>query len=306
MVHWPPCIRRLQAHHAALRSSSHIGATAPAVAEPPCSIPRRRRGRGRIPQSQLGAAVGEAQLRDAAVCDSSWDDSGSRLVVDAGSIVQSAVCPCCTCSSSRPHGRYQRWVADCPSFGQPVTLAVEVRRFKCVNPGCTRQTFTERIETLVAAGQRRTLRLVETVRSLGYALGGEAAARLAARLGVRISGPTVLRDLRRGGCPPPATVPVVIGIDDWALARGHRYGTIVVDLEKRRPIELLAERDAATVVAWLKEQPAVRSLPVTEPALTPTRRAPLHPMHSRWLTAGTYWPTCATPSSGCCCAARES
>ncbi|WP_157119446.1 ISL3 family transposase, partial [Azohydromonas lata] len=59
------------------------------------------------------------------------------------------------------------------------------------------------------------------------------------------------------GCPPPTTVPVVIGIDDWAIARGHRYGTIVVDLEKQRPIELLAGRDAATVVAWLKEQPAV-------------------------------------------------
>ncbi|MDZ5460914.1 ISL3 family transposase [Azohydromonas lata] len=188
---------------------------------------------------------------------SSWDDSGSRLVVDAGSLVQSAVCPRCICSSSRLHGRYRRWAADCPSFGQAVTLAVEVRRFKCVNPGCTRRTFTERIETLVAAGQRRTQRLVEAVRSLGYALGGEAAARLAARLGMRISGPAVLRDLRRAGCPPPATIPVVIGIDDWAPARGHRYGTIVVDLEKRRLIELLAERDAATVVAWLKEQPAV-------------------------------------------------
>lgn len=188
---------------------------------------------------------------------SSWDDSGSRLVVDAGSVVQSAACPRCTCSSSRPHGRYRRWVADCPSFGQAVTLAVEVRRFKCVNPGCTRRTFTERIETLVAAGQRRTLRLVEAVRSLGYALGGEAAARLAARLGMRISGPTVLRDLRRAGCPPPAAVPVVIGIDDWALARGHRYGTIIVDLEKHRPIDLLAGRDAATVVGWLQDQPAV-------------------------------------------------
>ena len=100
-----------------------------------------------------------------------------------------------------------------------MTFAVEVRRFKCVNPpGCPRRTFSERVETLVAAGQRRTLRLVEAVRSLGYALGGEAAVRLAARLGMRVSGPTVLRDLRRAGCPPSTTVPVIIGIDDWATS----------------------------------------------------------------------------------------
>jgi transposase len=187
----------------------------------------------------------------------SWDDSGSRLVVEAGSVVESAVCPRCACGSARPHGRFQRWVADNPCFGQPVTLAIEVRRFKCINPGCPRRTFCERIETLVSAGRRRTLRLVEALRSLGYALGGEAAARLAARLGMRISGPTVLRELRRAGCSPPASVPVVIGIDDWALARGHKYGTIVVDLEERRPIELLAERDAATVVPWLRLHPEV-------------------------------------------------
>ena len=46
-------------------------------------------------------------------------------------------------------------------------------------------------------------------------------------------------------------VPVVIGIDEWALARGHRYGTSVVDLQRRRPIELLAEHDAAMLVPWL-------------------------------------------------------
>ena len=129
----------------------------------------------------------------------SWDDSGSRLVVEAGSTVQSAVCPRCACGSARSHGRFRRWVADNPCFGQPVTLAIEVRRFKCINPGCPRRTFCERIETLVAAGRRRTLRLVEALLSLGYALGGEAAARLAARLGLPISGPTVLRELRRAG-----------------------------------------------------------------------------------------------------------
>ena len=71
-----------------------------------------------------------------------------------------------------------------------------------------------------------------------------------------VSGPTVLRELRRAGCLPPPD-PVVTGIDDWALARGHRYGTIVVDLDRHCPIKLLAGRDAPTVVSWLKEQPGI-------------------------------------------------
>ena len=120
----------------------------------------------------------------------SWDDGGGRLVVDAASIVRWAACPRCARGSARPHGRYRRCVADSPCFGQPVTLAVEIRRFKCVNPACPQRTFSERIETLAATDRRRTLRLAEELRSLGYALGGEAAARLAARPGICISGPT--------------------------------------------------------------------------------------------------------------------
>ena len=188
----------------------------------------------------------------------SWDDGGSRLVVDAASIVRWAACPRCARGSARPHGRYRRWVADSPCFGQPVTLAVEIRRFKCVNSACPQRTFSERLMTLAGPGQRRTRRLAEGLRSLGYALGGEAAARLAARLGICISGPTVLRELRRAGCQERAAAPVIIGIDDWAIARGHRYGTIVVDLQRRQPIELLPGRDVATVVPWLRATPGVK------------------------------------------------
>ena len=139
----------------------------------------------------------------------------------------------------------------------PVTLAVEIRRFKCVNRRCPQRTFSECIEPLAVARQRRTVRLIQAVRILRYALGGEAAARLGEKLGMPVSGPTVLRELRRAGCPPPQASPVVVGIDDWAIARRHHYGTIMVDLERHCPIELLEGRDTTSVIPWLQAQPAV-------------------------------------------------
>jgi len=139
-----------------------------------------------------------------------------------------------------------------------VTISVEIRRFKCANANCSQGTFSERLDAMAAPGQRRTRRLDEALRSLGYALGGAAAARLALRLGMRTSDDTILRELRRAGCPQPATSPVVVGIDDWAIARGHRYGTIIVDLEKRRPIEVLGGREATIVADWLQQHPTVK------------------------------------------------
>ena len=187
----------------------------------------------------------------------SWTDSGSRLRVQAVSVVESALCPGCAGRSSQRHGLVWRTLADCPSFGMAVTLEVQVRRFKCANLSCKRRTFSEPIEPLAGRRQRRTWRLRRQHLLVGYALGGEAGARLAAHLGMRLSGAALLAQLRAAGCTPHAQEPQVIGIDDWALARRHRYGTIVVDLETRRPIELLAGRDAATVVGWLKERRAV-------------------------------------------------
>ena len=182
-----------------------------------------------------------------------WAEQSNGLMVEAHSTVRRAACPRCSTRSSRLHGHYRRAIADSPCFGRPVTLAVEIRRFKCINDCCAQRTFCECIEPLAVARQRRTLRLMQGVWALGYALGGQAGARLGWQLGMPVSGPTVLRELRRAGCSPTPD-PVVIGIDDWALARGHRYGTIVVDLDRHCPIELLAGRDAPTVVSWLKEQ----------------------------------------------------
>lgn len=97
---------------------------------------------------------------------------------------------------------------------------------------------------------------------VGLALGGLPSARLLRQLGMQVSGDTILRTLSRSmagfEASRPDESPREIGIDDWAYRRGHHYGTIVVDLERQCPIELLPDRDTATVTAWLKKQPNVR------------------------------------------------
>ena len=188
----------------------------------------------------------------------SCQDGEDGLTVQVCSPVRWAACPRCFRRSRQRHGRYHRRLDDQPSFGHPVTISLEIRRFKCGNAKCSQRTFSERIDALAAPGQRRTQRLNEALRSIGYSLGGSAAARLAARLGMNISGATMLRELRRGGCPAQtATKPIVIGIDDWAIKRGHRYGTIIVDLQRRRPIEVLGGRESTIVADWLEKHPTV-------------------------------------------------
>ena len=69
-----------------------------------------------------------------------------------------------------------------------------------------------------------------------------------------VSGDTLLRLVQATGPEPPPS-PRVVGIDDWAWRRGQRYGTIVCDLERERVIDLLPDRSAGAVAAWLRRHP---------------------------------------------------
>jgi hypothetical protein len=143
-------------------------------------------------------------------------------------------------------------------MGRSVNLSVQVRRFKCINPQCSRTTFVEEIGALAPAKQRRTVGLSGAWCAMAQALGGSAAARISARLGMPTSRDTLLRELRRLGREVTTAPPVVVGIDDWAITRGHRYGTIVVDLERRCPIEVLDGRESTSVADWLQRHPSIQ------------------------------------------------
>jgi hypothetical protein len=95
--------------------------------------------------------------------------------------------------------------------------------------------------------------MVEEQRQLALSKGGEAAARICQRQGMRGSGKTLLRFVCHAPLPVRHT-PRVLGVDDWAMSKGRTYGTILVDLERHQPVDLLADRTSASLEQWLKVQ----------------------------------------------------
>ena len=169
----------------------------------------------------------------------------------------SAVCPECTRPSTRIRGRYTRTLADLPCQGRAVRVRLEVRRFVCATRGCPRTTFAERFPQLSRAYARRTLRQAEALTEVAFAVGGKAGAQLAKRLAMPTSRETLLRLIRSTAVPQRKT-PQVLGLDDFAWKKGDRYGTLLVDLQAHCPVEVLPDREAATVVRWLRAHRGVQ------------------------------------------------
>lgn len=179
------------------------------------------------------------------------------VVVTASAKAPTVPCPVCGKPSGRVHSRYTRTIADLPWATAPAVLRVRIRKHFCDNKSCPRKVFAERLDGVARRYARRTERQRKEFEWLGLALGGEAGARLAERFGMGVSGDTLLRLVHQTAISTIAATTRVLGVDEWSWRRGSRFGTILVDLELHRVVDLMPDRKADEVAEWLRSKPGV-------------------------------------------------
>ena len=177
-------------------------------------------------------------------------------ILTARALQTTAVCRHCQTSSTRVHSYYTRKPHDLPILGSTVRILLHVRRWRCLNMDCSARTFSEPLPDLLAPRAQRTNRLSVTLQHLALALGGETGSRQSQRQAMPTSSATLLRLTRRIPVPECLT-PRIVAVDDFAFRKGRRYGTLLVNGENHRPLELLPERSATALSTWLREHPGV-------------------------------------------------
>lgn len=176
------------------------------------------------------------------------------LLISVRATHPTSCCPLCACASSSIKGHYRRSLRAVPCGGRQVQLALTVRKFYWRNPLCERKVFTERLPDFVEPWARMTMRHSEQITCIGLATCGKGGTRWAKRLGMRTSRQTLLRRIMDLPDPPLGSI-LYLGIDDFSFRRGGRFGTILVNLENHRVVDLLPDRKAETAAAWMRKLP---------------------------------------------------
>ena len=193
----------------------------------------------------------------AAVIVEEAEITGDCVRLQARARTDGAACPRCGGASCKVHSTYRRRLADDAIGGRRVRIRLGIRRFFCGNPDCAAVTFAEQVDGLTSRRSRRTPPLARTLTSIALALAGRAGARLAAALDLTAGRSSLLRLVIAQPDPESGTV-TILGVDDFAFRRGRDYGTILINVETGRPVDVLRDRETDTFTDWLKEHPGTK------------------------------------------------
>jgi len=167
---------------------------------------------------------------------------------------EGAACPRCGAWCVQVRGRYARTLADAAIGGRRVLITLAVRVLRCPDEGCPVATFAEQPPGLAVPYARKTPLLAGQLAAVAAELAGRAGSRLARVLAVQVSRHTLVRVLMALPEPAPGLVRV-LGIDDFSLRKGQAYATLLVDMATGRPVDVLPDREQATVEEWLRAHP---------------------------------------------------
>ena len=179
------------------------------------------------------------------------------LIISAVSQTKQANCPSCKTESERQHSTYVRMPKGLPWGKFSVQFRLKVYRFFCRDPNCAKVTFAEQLPQIVLPHGQRTISAINLLRAIAFETSAESVSRISRHLNMETSHDTILRILRSTR-QPERLAPRVLGVDDWAIRRGQNYGTIRVDLETHKPVDLLQGRSTETLKEWLKANPGVQ------------------------------------------------
>lgn len=188
-------------------------------------------------------------------------DLENQIIIEMKSHSHVGKCRECQCETIKHHGTYERTVQDLPILGKNVELKINAYEYYCSNPSCGQKIFIEDYDGFIGEYDRMTSRCEDFVRLLGMETSSEGASKICKAMGIKVSGDTITRILKKYAEEIGAlSCGTTIGVDDFAYRKGKTYCTVVCDEATRKPIAVLDGRDGEKLKEWLKSNSHVRKV----------------------------------------------
>ena len=184
--------------------------------------------------------------------DLTYDSELDSFYLQIRNSKKQASCPICGKPSLTVHSKYRRVLQHFPIFNKQVWIYLMAKKYRCHNPKCECKIFCEQIEGLTKRYSRKTTELQKAFEKVLVEVSARKGTYILKNLGFKISLTTCLRIVHNMDIPTPQNL-TAVGIDDWAYRKGMVYGSIVIDQETSKPVDMIWGRNCTEVKNWLAQ-----------------------------------------------------